>query len=198
MFTRAFDRRIYITLAVLLAAGVIFTSFAVYVNWPSHRERGYMPSQPIEYSHKTHAGDLKIECLYCHTNAGKGPNATVPQVSTCMKCHTEVKPKEPNGEFKPSIVKVLAHWDDRQPIRWNKVHDLADFVYFDHSRHLEADLECKECHGPVETFVHMKRFYGQKMEWCLECHKEAEVKPDARGRQVKTTKAAISCSTCHR
>jgi len=199
MFTRTFDRRVYLTLGVLVASGVIFVAFGVYANWPSNREAGYMPPQPMAYSHKTHAGTLKIDCLYCHTNATKGPNASVPPLSTCMNCHNEVQPKGKDGKLKPDIKLLLEHWKQGKPIRWNKVHVLADFVFFDHSRHMaDGTIRCQECHGPVETFEHMKRQYGLKMSWCLDCHKQEVKKKDLRGREVTTTRAPIHCSTCHR
>ena len=157
-----------------------------------------MPPQPMQYSHKLHAGDLKIDCLYCHTNATKGPNATVPPLSTCMKCHTEVHPKDKDGKLKKDIKLLLDHWEKKEPIRWTKVHVLADFVYFNHSRHLAAKITCQECHGKVETFVHMHREYGMKMSWCLDCHKQRVEKKDLKGRTINTTRASISCSTCHR
>ena len=94
MFSKKFDRRVYIALATLLFALTVGASFGAFVLWPSRREAGYMPDQPIAYNHKIHAGDLKIECLYCHSEADRGPHATVPPLSTCMKCHEEVQTKD--------------------------------------------------------------------------------------------------------
>ena len=198
MFSRKFDRRVYLASALLIFAATLGMSFGAYVLWPSRREAGYMPEQPIAYNHKIHAGDLKIECLYCHSEADKGPHATVPPLSTCMKCHNEVQTKDAEGNLEPQTAILLDYWERKESVRWNKVHDLADFVYFDHGRHLAADLECQECHGPVETFVHMRRQYGQKMSWCLDCHKEKLAPDDPLRKQGRTTRAPIHCSTCHR
>lgn len=197
-FTRAFDRRVYRALILIGLALFIFVALGVFVNWPSHREAGYMPAQPIEYSHKTHPGTLGIECEYCHSNASKGPNATVPPLSTCMKCHEEVQPKGPDGKLKPGMKTLLDHWKRKQPIVWTKVHVLADFVYFDHSRHVAKDIKCQRCHGPVETFLHMKRVYGLKMRWCLNCHMEEEQVEDKQGTLQWKQKAPVHCATCHR
>jgi hypothetical protein len=198
MFNRAFDRRVRIAMGVIAASLTIFIGFGVYVNWPSNREAGYMPEQPLDYSHKTHAGDLGIECQYCHSNAAKGPHATVPPISTCMKCHLEVQPKGPDGKLKPGVATLLDHWNNKKPLAWTKVNDVADFVYFDHSRHVLKEIECQECHGPVETFEHMKRQHGLKMSWCIDCHSQPEKKPDGKGGFIMGLKAPINCATCHR
>ena len=198
MFTKAFDRRVYATLAVLAGTGALGTAFGLFALWPSHMEAGYAPEQPIAFSHLTHAGTLRIDCFYCHTEAEKGPHAAVPPVSVCMNCHEQVKPKDFRGQVKPGVASLLEHWTKREPIRWIKVSDLADFVYFDHSRHLAGGVTCRECHGPVEKMERLRREYGLKMSWCLECHR----KPPLPGRPAALAepdhRAPTSCSTCHR
>jgi hypothetical protein len=198
MFSRTFERRIYVAVAVLVFSGSLGVSFGAYVLWPSRREAGYEPEQPIAFSHKLHAGELQIDCLYCHSGAAKGAHAWVPPVSTCMNCHAEVQPKDDQGELKPGIATLLEHWEQDEPICWNKVHDLADFVYFDHSRHVAAGVQCQECHGPVEARDYMRREYGMKMSWCLECHKQELPADDAAVEQGRTTRAPIHCTACHR
>ena len=120
------------------------------------------PVQPIFFSHRRHAGVYEIECLYCHSEAEKGAHATVPSIATCMNCHAQVEPKDEQGKLKPGIETLKEHWEQKKPLIWNKVHDLADFVYFDHSQHMAADITCQECHGPVETLEYMRRKYGMK------------------------------------
>ena len=199
MFTKKFERRIYIAIGVFLFSLALGGAFGAYVLWPSHREAGYQPAQPIAYSHRLHAGELQIPCLYCHTNATKGPQATIPALSVCMKCHTEVQSKDDQGNLKPGTATLLEHWNKQEPIVWNKVHDLADFVYFDHSRHMAAgDLTCQECHGPVETFEYMHRQYGMKMSWCLDCHRQEIPQDDPRRQRGLNTRGPIHCSACHR
>lgn len=198
MFSRTFERRIYIAVAVFVLSGALGISFGAYVLWPSHREAGYEPKQPIRFSHRLHAGELQINCLYCHSGAKTGAHALVPAVSTCMNCHKEVRPTDAEGQLKPAIATLLEHWEQGEPIRWNKVHDLADFVYFDHSRHLAAGLACQECHGPVERRDYMRREYGMKMSWCLDCHKQRSPDDDSAIGQGRSTRGPIHCTVCHR
>jgi len=200
MFTKQFERRVYLALAVCLSAGVVGVAFGAYILWPSNREAGYEPDQPIPFSHKMHAGTLKIECLYCHSSARTGPQATVPPLSTCMKCHDHVPKNDENDKPIENIARLLEKWDKGEPVVWNKVNDLADFAYFDHSRHLAAEpaLDCTECHGPVETMDRMRREFGLKMSWCLNCHKESIPPDHPRAVQGFDTRAPIHCTTCHR
>lgn len=198
MFTKKFERRIYIAVAVLVFSVALGVSFGAYILWPERRESGYEPTQPILFSHQLHAGTLQIDCIYCHSGATSGAQALVPSVSTCMNCHREVQPKNSQGQLKPGIATLLGYWERSEPIRWNKVHDLADFVYFDHSRHLAAGLTCQECHGPVETMEHIRREHGMKMNWCLGCHKQTPIDTIPTSEATLATRAPINCSTCHR
>jgi hypothetical protein len=198
MFTRKFERRIYIAVAVFLFSGALGVSFGAYILWPSRREADFQPRQPIAFSHKLHAGDLQIECLYCHSQADRSPHASVPPVSTCMNCHAEVQPKDEQGNIRPEIAKILRHWESGTPIRWQKVNDVADFVYFDHSRHIHAGVACQECHGPVERMEHMYRAFGLKMSWCLDCHKKEPSEGEPAFARGDLMRAPIHCSACHR
>lgn len=161
---------------------------------------------------------LGIPCLYCHTEAEKGAHATVPPLSTCMNCHAEVQTQltapvtddhgyvQYDSEGKmvmetkvhPEIQKILDAYESGESIRWIKVHDLADFVYFDHSRHTNAGVECVSCHGEVEKMDVVKRTYSLKMGWCLTCHNqppEANTSPEYKAAGIK---GPIHCSACHR
>lgn len=218
MFSKRFDRRVYVVGGVLFLSVVTGLGFGAFATWPSRLEAGYSPEQPVQFSHELHAGTLKVDCLYCHSNATKGAHATVPDLASCMNCHTEVQPKDENGEFKPEIAKLLAHFEEKRPVQWIKVNDLADFVYFDHSRHVNSDIDCEECHGPVETMVQMRREYGLKMTFCIDCHKQppleeeiaaAGTEPPRRSLPLPGslagpahpglgTRAPIHCTTCHR
>lgn len=141
---------------------------------------GTSPRQPIDFSHRIHAGDYAIPCLYCHTQARHSITAGVPSVNKCVSCHSVVATQ------KPQIRKVMSYWVNRQPIPWVKVHDLPDFVYFSHKRHVQADVACQSCHGPVETMPRVERLAPMKMGWCLECHKEHAVEN------------GLDCWTCHK
>ena len=195
MFTRKFDRRIYVAAGVIGFSLVLGAAFGTYALWPSNLETGYQPEQPIDFSHAIMAGQFKIECIYCHSQAEKGRYATIPPTSTCMKCHTEIKVKNAQGELKPAMAQLLESWEKKEPIHWAKVHDLADFVYFDHSRHIAGGVECEECHGKVETMDRVQRIYSLKMGWCLDCHKQEPTELTPEGQE---TRAPLTCSTCHR
>jgi hypothetical protein len=198
MFTKAFDRRVYAVVAVLAGAGALGFSFGVFALWPSNMEAGYAPDQPLAFNHVTHAGTLAIDCLYCHAEAEKGPHATVPPLSVCMNCHAQVKPQEADGRIKPEVAKLLDHWDARRPIRWMKVNDVADFVYFNHARHLAGGVACAECHGALEKMERVQRAYGMKMSWCLECHRQPPLLGRAAAPAEAGHRAPTHCSTCHR
>ncbi len=198
MFTKQFDRRVYVAMTVFCASLIIGTSFGVYILWPSRREAGYMPSQPIPFSHKVHAGDLAISCIYCHSEVEKGPHATVPNLSTCMNCHEHVQPVDENGDRTEGMELLLRHWTDKESVLWNKVNDVADFVYFDHSRHIHAGVDCTECHGKVEDMEHMQRAFGLKMSWCLDCHTDPPKESDPAFARGESRRAPIHCSACHR
>ena len=205
MFTKAFDKRVYQVLLVLLGTTVVGVSFSLYALWPDNVESGYQPEQPLAYSHELHAGELKIPCLYCHTGADRCAHAGVPALATCMKCHQEVQSKDSRGQVKPATALLLEHWERQAPIHWVKVNNVADFVYFDHSRHVSYwdaaagahrwRIECQECHGPVEEMEVVYRESSLKMGWCLECHRQ-EPRPDTA--PGLTSRGPTHCSACHR
>lgn len=138
------------------------------------------PVQPINFSHKIHAGDNKIPCLYCHAFAERSRVSGVPNVQRCMGCHKVIKTDS------PEIQKVAAYWDKQEPIPWVKVHNLPDHVYFPHKRHVRAGVECQNCHGDIASMGRVKRVSSLKMGWCLGCHKK---------RQVNN---GTDCWTCHK
>ncbi|TDJ24588.1 MAG: hypothetical protein E2O58_05800, partial [Gammaproteobacteria bacterium] len=141
---------------------------------------GTSPEQPIEFSHKVHAGENEIPCMYCHTQARRSISAGVPSVSKCVGCHKEIATE------RPQIRKLMSYWQNEEPIPWIKVHDLPDFVHFTHKRHVSAyaraaGIECQTCHGPVETMdrirVTSRAIDGSfqldtpwEMGLCLNCH----------------------------
>jgi hypothetical protein len=137
------------------------------------------PIQPINFSHKIHAGDNEMPCLYCHVYAERSRHSGAPAVERCMGCHKIIKTDS------PEIQKLTKYWDDKEPVPWLKVHNLPDFVYFPHKRHVRAKVDCKECHGDVAAMPVVERVASLKMGWCLKCHKAKEVK---NGRD---------CWTCH-
>ena len=140
---------------------------------------GYQPSQPIPYSHKLHAGKLKIDCKYCHTGTETNRHALVPSVNMCLNCHMTVKPE---SEWVQKLQEANA---DNKPIIWNKVNLLPDHVKFNHAPHVRAGKQCQECHGAIETMetVYQKETFS--MGYCVNCHRRPE------------NKAPTTCGTCH-
>lgn len=165
-------------------------------------DQGYAPVQPIHYSHKIHAGDNKIECKYCHSSARVSKTSGIPALNVCMNCHKSIyeykgNPEGPSAEdlangytneFYTGEIKKLykaVGWDEEnqqytgetQPVQWVRVHNLPDFAYFNHSQHVSvAGIECQTCHGPVEEMEIMEQFAPLTMGWCINCHRETNVK----------------------
>ncbi|MFI1771069.1 cytochrome c3 family protein [Thalassobellus citreus] len=158
-------------------------------------DQGYQPVQPIHFSHKIHAGDNGVDCKYCHSSARVSKTSGIPSLNVCMNCHKsiyEVAPetlaegkaigKDYNAEIKKLYDAV--GWDDAdqkytgdsKPVKWVRIHNLPDFVYFNHSQHVTvAGVECQTCHGPIETMEIVEQFAPLTMGWCIECHRTTNV-----------------------
>jgi mono/diheme cytochrome c family protein len=160
-------------------------------------DQGYQPVQPIHFSHKIHAGDNGVDCMYCHSSARVSKTSGIPSLNVCMNCHKsiyEVAPEtqaeginEYGVDYNAEIKKLYAAvgWDDAnqeytgetQPVKWVRIHNLPDFAYFNHSQHVSvAGLECQTCHGPVEEMEVMYQYSPLTMGWCVNCHSETNVK----------------------
>lgn len=162
-------------------------------------DQGYMPVQPIHYSHKIHAGINKIECKYCHSSARESKHAGIPALNVCMNCHKSIA--EYNGPvteeyskqfYDNEIQKLYAAvgWDPNElkytgetsPVRWVRIHNLPDLAYFNHAQHVTAGkIECQTCHGPVEEMEIMYQYSPLTMGWCINCHRETNVDLDGNG-----------------
>ena len=155
--------------------------------------QGYEPEQPIAFSHKIHAGDNQIQCMYCHFGAELSRHAGIPPASTCMNCHTKIKTDS------PEIAKITQALASNKPIEWVKVHHLADFVYFNHSQHVvSGKISCQTCHGEVEKMTRMRQDAPVTMGWCLECHRNSDVV--VHGKTEITKESDIGgqdCAKCH-
>jgi hypothetical protein len=127
--------------------------------------RGYAPDQPIPFSHKLHAGDNNIPCMYCHTSVEKSKHASIPSTNICMNCHSVVKVDS------PWIQKIHESAKTGKPIKWVKVHDLPDFVNFSHKRHVLRGVACEECHGNVKDMEKIGQVKPLTMGFCLNCHR---------------------------
>lgn len=161
--------------------------------------------QPIAFSHYRHATLLGMDCQYCHTEARRSIHAGVPPVELCMGCHKHV------FTDRPEIQKLAAVWDSGEPIVWHKVHDLPDYVIFNHARHVGAGLDCTECHGQIplqgqwpdpndpSQAVVMKREPSLQMGWCLDCHATHPSIDENYGDNADLRRSELKdCWTCHK
>ena len=155
--------------------------------------KGYEPDQPIPFSHKLHAGQYKIDCLYCHAGVETARHSPVPSLNVCMNCHLTVKTES------QWIQKLMTAYTEGTPVSWEKVHLLPDFVKFSHFHHIKAGKQCQTCHGPVEEMDRISQNKSLSMGWCVNCHRQS---PE-EGKILKELKsknhgqAPINCSTCH-
>ncbi len=203
----------------IVCISVLFTCVAVRSCWVGMMsigvEQNYAPIQPIPFSHKLHAGNLKIDCGYCHTGVYKGKQANIPGVNICMNCHSQVK-EGPSG--KNAIANLREHYEKNRPIQWVRVHNLPDLAYFNHSQHTVAGgIECKQCHGQIDSMEVVKQFSNLTMGWCINCHRETAVNGKDNAYYDKLLKAhddkvaagvrkgdmkvehmgGLECSKCH-
>ncbi|MCK6556165.1 cytochrome c family protein [Candidatus Binatia bacterium] len=129
---------------------------------------GLAVEQPIQFSHKHHAGELGIDCRYCHSAVERSHNAGIPATQVCMNCHNQI------WADSPTLEPVRSSWRTEEPIVWNKVYDLPNFVYFNHSIHVTQGIGCATCHGRVDQMNLIYQVPSLQMEWCLGCHRQPE------------------------
>ncbi len=148
---------------------------------PAERARGYKPAQPIRFSHITHVQKNKMECQYCHWSVTKSSYAAIPEVETCMGCHSYVLGQ--TDVQKKEIAKIKEYWDSGEPIPWSKVTVMPNYVKFNHERHVKAGTACHTCHGQIPEMSTVERVSSMKMGWCISCHRDQGT--------------SIDCYTCH-
>jgi hypothetical protein len=227
--------------SMVLLAAIAFAALIAGGSIPTARlpgtQTGYEPAQPIAFSHRLHAGELTIACVYCHSGAEKSRYAGVPSANVCMNCHRFVpaafgairaeddlakkEGRAPRRIVSPEIQKLydaLAVGPDLkpdpakqpQPIAWAKIHNVPDFVYFDHRPHVNAGVACQTCHGPVETMERVRQVSDLSMGWCVNCHRgvtraglngsfDSAPAPFARAAAPVSHRLnpSIDCKTCH-
>ena len=201
----------------LAVAAPIALTLVVAAIWywfsPWYTDVGYEPEQPVPYSHKFHAGDLAIDCRYCHNTVEKADFAAVPPTSTCMNCHKEI------ATDSPKLAKVRESAENGTSIPWVKIHQLPDYAYFSHQVHTNAGVGCVSCHGRIDQMEVVYQAEPLSMGWCLNCHRDPE--PHLRPVSEVTNMAyqpafeltdaeregllakydihpSENCSTCHR
>jgi mono/diheme cytochrome c family protein len=191
-----------ITLFILLLGKVsIDAAFNVGVH------QGYAPKQPIEFSHKLHAGEYKINCAYCHTGVYKTKGANIPSANICMNCHNAIK------RDSPEIQKIYQAIEKDEPIQWVRVHNLPDLAYFNHAQHTNVGgLECQNCHGEIEKMEVVQQRSSLTMGWCIDCHRQTNVNAEGNAYYDKLVElhskdhkgpmkvkdiGGLECSKCH-
>jgi hypothetical protein len=200
---------------------VVVGGFLAWLIWtllgdsPYVTRQGEILHQPVPFSHEHHVSGLGIDCRYCHTSVEKSASAGMPSTETCINCHKQIWT---NADL---LEPVRASFRDNVPIQWTRVHDLPDFVYFNHSVHVAKGIGCVSCHGQVDNMPLMLQKASLQMQWCLDCHRNPaknvrpreEVfnlkwQPPADAQEAKLLQAKLvkeynvksltSCSTCHR
>ena len=208
--------------SVLLGAGYI-GAVGAYGTAPGTIQVGYSPQQPVPFSHKLHAGKLKLDCRYCHNTVDRAAHAAVPPTATCVNCHSAAGtdgsvPTASVFAKSPKLLPVRESQVTLKPIPWVRVHNLPDFVYFNHSAHVNRGVSCVSCHGRIDRMDQVTQVQPLTMTWCLGCHRNPD--PNLRpleyitqldwqpGEDPALVGAAVrkqlninpstSCSTCHR
>lgn len=200
--------------AVIMAAGA-FGIAAMVVRSPYVTEVGVVRSQPIPFSHQHHAGDVGIDCRYCHRAVEKEASAGMPTTELCLTCHSQL------WVGSEMLAPVHQSWKTEKPLNWVRVHDLPDFVYFHHGAHIAKGIACEACHGRVDHMPLTWRNATLHMEWCLDCHRHPETHAQsasavtaislgrpgsgvadqedaAATKTVDSTPGPTHCSACHR
>lgn len=161
-------------LPTMAAAGTVFlavaaVAFVWYYFSPWYTDVGYAPVQPVPYSHKLHAGDLGIDCRYCHFSVERSRHANVPPTQVCMNCHKLILPES------EKLLPVRESFANNIPIEWMRVHKIGEYAYFDHGAHLRAGVGCIECHGRVDQMDVVHQVMPLSMSWCLDCHRNPDL-----------------------
>ena len=191
---------------------VLAVAFVWYYFSPWYTDVGYQPTQPVPYSHKLHAGDMQIDCRYCHAMVERSPVATVPPTQVCMNCHTLAK------KDSPLLQPIRDSASTSFPMRWVRVHELPDFVYFNHAAHVHAGVGCASCHGRIDQREKVHQEMPLSMGWCLECHRDpgphlrpldqvtnmrwiaptSQAEFATKAIQERHIRPPVDCSGCHR
>jgi hypothetical protein len=195
-----------LAIVALVLWGIARINRSGYVTWV-----GVARPQPVQFSHKHHAGELGIDCRYCHTSVEHAAFAGIPPTATCMNCHAQI------WRLSDFLAPVRASWERGEPLHWIRIHDLPDFAYFHHGIHVQKGIGCATCHGRVDLMNQVWQAASLQMEWCLDCHRAPErfVRPRERvfdmawapddqatlGAELARAydvRSRTDCTTCHR
>jgi len=175
-------------------------------------QQDYSPTQPIVYSHKVHAGDYEIQCEYCHTGAATSRSASIPSASVCMNCHSAIVKITGAEEPSEEIQKIYDAIENDRPIEWVRIHNIPDLAYFNHAQHYKVgNIQCQDCHGPIETMEVVRQYSTLTMGWCIDCHRETVIQTDnayydqlvelhetvSKEDMMVADIGGLECSKCH-
>lgn len=212
IFPAWFDRAKPLAGICLVAVVGYVVALLYYGGSPETWRVGYSPRQPVPFSHALHAGQLGLDCRYCHTTVESAAYAAIPPSATCMNCHTQIAPQS------RQLLALRETYAADASLPWVKVHDLPDYVYFNHSAHVTRGVSCVVCHGRVDQMEQVRIVQPLTMGWCLDCHRNPDpyLRPPefvtdlnwvpeddavATGHRVREQlhiNPSTSCSTCHR
>jgi len=156
-----------IILFLVVVVGIV-TAATNYYATPKYTRAGYAPEQPVPFSHALHNGQLGIDCRYCHSNVEKAGHANIPTAQTCMNCHNQVKADS------PLLAPVRESYASGDPVEWVRVHEVPDYVYFNHAAHVTRGVSCVECHGQINEMEVVTHSKPLSMSFCLDCHRAPE------------------------
>jgi formate-dependent nitrite reductase cytochrome c552 subunit len=193
---------------IAVLAGTVAMAGVTYYLTPKYTRVGYQPKQPVAFSHKVHNEQLGIDCRYCHNNVDKSWFSNIPAASTCMNCHSLVLKDDPR------LALVRESYSSGKPIPWVQIHKVPDYVYFNHSVHVNRGISCVHCHGEVNQMDEVQHAKPLSMSFCLDCHRapDQKIRPvdlvtqldwkgQVDGKQLVhdwKVQPGQSCSTCHR
>jgi len=192
-----------------LGAPVYIVALVAYGVTPQALRIGYQPEQPVPYSHALHAGELGMDCRYCHSTVERAGEAAVPPAQTCMNCHSTVK------KDSEALLPIRQAYGEGTAVHWTRVHDVPDYVYFNHEAHVNATIGCETCHGRIDQMVKVFQAQPLTMEWCVACHRDPTPHlrpadqlttmgyqgPEGEGERImkeRNVNPPTNCSTCHR
>lgn len=203
-----------IILFVVVVVGIV-TAATNYYATPKYTRVGYAPVQPVPFSHALHNGQLGIDCRYCHSNVEKSGHANIPTSQTCMNCHNQVKTDS------PLLAPIRESYASGNPVEWVRVHEVPDYVYFNHSAHVNRGVSCVECHGQINEMEVVTHAKPLSMSFCLDCHRapekalrdpslitkldwkhpggaQGQIEAGTKFKHDWNVKPPTSCSGCHR
>lgn len=215
LFPKSINLLPFKLLAYAAVVGGVATAGITYYATPSYANVGYAPVQPVPFSHALHAGQLGMDCRFCHSNVEKSGHANIPTSQTCMNCHNQIKTDS------PLLAPVRDSYASGDSVPWVKIHIAPDYVYFNHSVHIARGVSCVSCHGKVNEMEVVHQAKSLTMSFCLECHREPEKfirdpklvtnldwkNPEGEKAQLEQGKKFVhnwnvkppqSCSGCHR